>query len=198
MRWLIFAVMAGALLSCAPRAGGLDEFEQWLAGEDGRAAHFAKFEAYLENEGVAGVVAAHQLWLVDRLQPACASAPYRAPPESVWAHIVPTLRYIRDHVEPAIGDVEVVSAYRDEAFNACVEGARLSAHRDFRALDLEPADPGVTRTRLIAALCPAHAGAGRRQNVGLGIYDGRRFHIDTLRFRGWGADRRGASFPCVS
>jgi hypothetical protein len=32
--------------------------------------------------------------------------------------------------------------------------------------------------------------------MGLGIYAGRRFHIDARGFRGWGPDYHRTSFPC--
>jgi hypothetical protein len=144
------------------------------------------------------VVENYQLWRADRISPRCISDPFAAPPENLWRNIVPALRFVRDHVKPAIGAVEVVSAYRTLEFNTCIGGAKASAHRRFFAVDLTPRNGAVTRASLIEKLCPLHAKAGPRARTGLGIYGGRRFHIDARSFRGWGADRRGASFPCLA
>jgi hypothetical protein len=150
----------------------------------------------LRNEGVADVLPAYDLWMVDRLEARCIRAPFVEPPDEAWPHIVATLRFIRDYVEPALGDVRVVSAFRDEAFNTCVGGAPASAHRTFQAVDLVPVDPAITREQLIGALCALHAREGARFGVGLGIYTARRFHVDTRSYRGWGADHHAATFPC--
>jgi len=185
--------------SCAPVGSPqaeLVEFEVWLAAAPERAPTFARFQAALHQAGVADVVAAHQLWLADRLHPECVSAPYVIPDEALWPNILPALGFIRDHVKPAVGEVIVVSAYRDEAFNTCIRGAPLSAHQSFHALDLVPANRALGRGDLIALLCPIHDGAGARDGIGLGIYSGLRFHIDARSFRGWGADYRRATFPC--
>lgn len=150
----------------------------------------------LAREGVAGVVADRDLWVTDRKDAECVIEPYTMPPEEWWPRIVPALRFIRDHVKPAIGDVAVASSYRDEALNACVHGASQSAHSNYFALDLVPVDPTISRERLIETLCPIHADEGRRLNIGLGIYQARRFHIDARGYRGWGEDFHRATFPC--
>lgn len=152
----------------------------------------------LAEEGVADVLPAHELWLVDQIRPACVVEPFVAPPETQWPNIVPTLRFIRDLVEPAIGDVRVVSGYRDETFNACIRGASRSAHRSYFAIDLVPLNESISRADLIRLLCPIHETAGRRERIGLGIYSARRFHIDARSYRGWGDDHRSATFPCVT
>jgi hypothetical protein len=199
MRRLLIALMV-FVAGCAPQAApaGPSEFERWLSADAWRAPAFARFEAMLEREGVADVVPPRELWLTDRLAPQCVVEPFTMPPEEMWTHIVPTLRFVRDHVEPAIGEVTVASAYRDQAFNECVRGASRSMHRGFHALDLVPRDLAVTREQLIAALCPLHAREGARFDIGMGIYSARRFHIDATRYRRWGADFHAASSPCGS
>jgi hypothetical protein len=194
--WLVASLML--LASCTPQAvpSGEREFDRWLAAAPERAAAFARFETLLEREGVANVLPNRELWLTDRLAPECVVEPFTAPPEELWPNIVPALRFIRDHVEPAIGEVTVVSGYRDAAFNQCVRGAPRSAHGGFHALDLLPLDARVTRERLISALCPIHARERPRSSIGLGIYRARRFHIDARSYRRWGADHRSASSPC--
>jgi uncharacterized protein YcbK (DUF882 family) len=185
------------MASCA-RVDSRPAFERWLAADAARTESFARFEAVLQQEGVSGVVQSYQLWRVDQLRRECARAGFVAPPEQEWANIVATLRILRDQVVPAVGPLEVVSAYRDPEFNTCVQGASRSAHMSFHALDLVPADRTVTRDGLVAALCPIHAREGARLRMGLGIYAGRRFHVDATGYRGWGADYRWTSFPCAS
>jgi hypothetical protein len=195
LRILAIVLATTSLVSCV-QPGGVSRFQQWLATSPGRAEAFERFEATLTEAGVSDVVANDQLWIVDQLKPACASEPYQAPPEALWPNIIATLEFVRDHVKPTIGDVEVVSGYRNPAFNECIGGASESAHRSYHALDLVPADESIDRSALIARLCAVHAREGPRAMAGLGIYSGRRFHIDTRGYRGWGADHRGASFPC--
>jgi hypothetical protein len=197
-RMLVAFVTALALASCTPTAvpAGPREFEQWLAADAARPEAFARFEALLQREGVAGVLEGRELWLTDRLAPKCVVEPFVMPPEVWWPRIVPALRYIRDYVEPAVGDVTVASGYRDEAFNACVRGATRSAHREYYALDLAPRDTRITREELIETLCPIHARDGARFDIGMGIYRARRFHIDAHGYRGWGEDFHRATFPC--
>lgn len=198
MRTLRIGIVVMALTACTSGSAPSNEaaFEGWLAADTSRVENFARFEAMLAREGVADVVPAHELWLTDRLAPECVVESFTSPPEDEWGNVVPALRFIRDHVEPAIGDVRVVSAYRDEAFNACIKGAPRSAHRAFHALDLVPVDRRISRGDLIETLCPIHAREGERAAVGLGIYSGQRFHIDARGFRGWGSDYRRATFPC--
>ena len=55
----------------------------------------------------------------------------------------------------------------------------------------------TTREILIRDLCNAHARRGGPYGVGLGFYVGVRFHVDTRKYRSWGAEgpgRRGV--PC--
>ena len=195
---MLAALLVLMLASCTPKAvpAGAHEFERWLAAEAARVPAFARFEALLAREGVAGVVETRELWLTDRLAPECVVEPFVMPPEEIWPRIVPALRYIRDYVKPAVGAVSVASGYRDEAFNACVQGASRSAHREYYALDLVPHDVRMTRERLVAVLCPIHAREGPRFSIGMGVYRARRFHIDASGFRGWGEDFRRATFPC--
>ncbi|WP_135210633.1 D-Ala-D-Ala carboxypeptidase family metallohydrolase [Vitreimonas flagellata] len=197
-RWLIALMLFVGACTSEITPAGQSEFERWLSAHASRAPAFARFEAMLEREGVADVVPARELWLTDRLAPQCVVEPFTMPPEETWPHIVPTLRFVRDHVEPMIGQVTVASGYRDQAFNDCVRGASRSTHRAFHALDLVPRNPSVTRERLIAVLCPLHARQGARFDIGMGIYQARRFHIDATRYRRWGADFRAASSPCGS
>jgi hypothetical protein len=199
MRGLLPALAFLTLFACASPIRPVateQEFQRWTARDGARAEAFARFRQMLEREGVGDVVPAYDLWIVDRLRAECVRQPFTAPPEAEWSAIIPTLRFLRDYVEPAVGEVRVVSAYRDQAFNQCVGGAPASAHRGFVAVDLVPVAPDLTREDLIEVLCALHELEGQSHSAGLGIYSGRRFHIDTRSYRGWGADHHAATFPC--
>lgn len=172
-----------------------DLFAEWRGGA--AKAEVAAIEAYLKREGVGEVLPIADILRSDARWRRCdAAEPFAVPPRSLWPAMVPTLRYIRDHVVPAVGPVRVVSGYRDPVANVCFKGARASRHLRFAALDLTPQRP-LTREQLIGALCPLHAQTGARFAVGLGIYRVTRFHIDAAGYRRWGADYRGATSPCT-
>lgn len=103
---------------------------------------------------------------------------------------------LRDEIVPKVGKVEIVSGYRDTALNACAGGARGSIHRKFGAFDLYPLDSGMTRAKLVPELCRWHKRRGETLRVGLGIYQGAKFHIDARSYRTWGPDYRRTSSPC--
>lgn len=197
--WIIVA----ALAFCGPASGQETDrqgpadaraFASWLAADAVRPAQLEAFDAFLAGEGVAGVVPTWQLLRTATSWRQC-GAPFAVPPRGDWPNIVPALRFVRDRIEPVIGDVEPVAVYRDEAMNRCAGGARGSAHRSFHALDLVPVRP-IALPEMTAALCPIHAAHGPRARIGLGFYAGRRFHVDALRYRTWGVDHRAASSPC--
>jgi hypothetical protein len=199
MRGLLPTLAFLTLLACATPirpVANEREFTRWAAADGARAEAFARFRQMLDREGVGAVVPVYDLWIVDRLRAECMHEPFTVPPEEEWGRIVPTLRFVRDYVEPVVGDVRVVSAYRDQAFNECVGGAPASAHRGFVAVDLVPVASDVSREDLIETLCALHTREGPTHGVGLGIYTARRFHIDTRSYRGWGADHHAATFPC--
>ena len=81
-----------------------------------------------------------------------AQAAHQLAPPSDWPHIASTLGFIRNHVEPVIGPVEVVSGFRNEDLNRCARGAPKSAHRHFYALDMVPASD-LGRGELMRGLC---------------------------------------------
>lgn len=173
-------------------------FVMWLAIDETRRAEFAAFETFLAEEDVAGIVPAYQLWRTSSSSGACEREAFQAPERAYLRNIVRTLEFIRDHVEPAIGDVEALSGYRDDALNACSGGRPGSAHRRYFALDLMPADRGVTREDMVSIICTVHARHGARYEIGLGFYNGRRFHLDSMRFRRWGPDTTAATSLCLA
>ena len=177
---------------------GAEEFRAWLAASPGNRAVLTAFRNRLAADGVEDVVPLWQLVRTSSSFSQCGAAPFEVAPADKWDNIVATLKFVRDEVVPAIGKVEALSAYRNEALNACSDGAPKSAHRMFFALDLTPVAADVSRDSMIRSICTAHARDGRRYETGLGFYSGRRFHVDSNGFRKWGPDGSGATSPCVT
>ena len=177
---------------------GAAEFRAWLDRAPANRARIDAFQARLAAEGVDRVVPLWQLVRTSSSWRQCGAQPFEVAPADKWEHIVRTLKFVRDEVKPVVGEVEALSAYRNEALNACSAGAPASAHRLFFALDLAPRNEAVSRAQMIRGVCRAHAQDGRAYDAGLGFYSGRRFHVDSNGFRKWGPDGRGASSPCVT
>ena len=173
------------------------DYNAWLAASPAHRASVRAFRDHLASEGVDGIVPVWQLIRTSSSWRQCAAEPFEVAPADKWSNIVTTLKFVRDEVVPAVGQVEALSAYRNETLNACSAGAPRSAHRLFFALDLTPVNASVDRTQMIRGICSAHARDGRAYDAGLGFYTGRRFHVDSNGFRKWGPDGRGATSPCV-
>lgn len=170
-------------------------YETWLNAAPGRAAEVSAFEHYLADSGVGHVFETYQLLRTDTIWQSCGGQPFAVAPKSQWPHIVGTLRFIHDRIEPKTGPLDIVSGYRDPALNKCAGGAAHSSHRGFWALDLEPTS-AIDRETMIATVCRVHSASGAAGHIGLGFYDGRRFHIDSDGFRRWGSDYHAATSPC--
>ena len=183
--------------SLAPGQGKADYYA-WLARSAENRAAVVEFRKRLAAERVDAVVPVWQLIRTSSSWRQCAAQPFEVAPSDKWTNIVSTLRFVRDRVVPAVGEVEALSAYRNESLNACSAGAPKSAHRMFFALDLTPVSAEVSRDTMIRGICAAHASDGRAYNAGLGFYSGRRFHVDSSGFRKWGANGSGATSPCVT
>jgi hypothetical protein len=171
-------------------------YMSWLKEDLRRPAAVATLEAYLAAAGVKDVVPTWQLIRTATSWRQCGE-PFAIPERRLWPSIVPTLVFVRDRIVPAIGPVQPVAVFRDDAINRCAGGARGSVHRRFGAVDLVPVRP-LSIDNLTSALCPIHAAHGERARIGLGFYRGRRFHVDTGGFRTWGPDTRRASSPCLA
>jgi hypothetical protein len=173
------------------------DYQAWLAADPGHRGQMLSFEAWQRAAGVLGVVPTWQLIRTASMWRECNGPPFEIPPFRLWPGMAQTLRFVRDHVRPALGPVEAVSGYRNPALNACARGSERSAHLDFFALDLIPLQP-MTRRQLFERLCAMHAREGAAGQAGLGFYTFTRFHIDTRSFRRWGsAGPQGNESPCA-
>lgn len=180
-----------------PDGQGQAEYDSWLAANPGHVGQVLSFESWQEAAGVKGVLPSWQMVRTASMWRECGGAPFEVPPFRLWPGMIRTLRFIRDHVRPAVGEVEAVSGYRNPALNRCARGSERSAHLDYYALDLVPKQ-ALSRRQLFERLCPMHARAGPGAGVGLGFYAFTRFHIDTRSFRRWGAaGPAGNESPCA-
>jgi hypothetical protein len=177
---------------------GQDEpgYRSWYLAAPAHRTAVTAFNTYLTTYGVGGIVPTWQLLRTATAWVRCGAEPFEVPPTSEWPHIVQTLRYINDYVVPAVGPVEPVSAYRNPMLNVCAGGAPESAHKHYSAIDLVPLRP-TTREVLMHTLCAVHARRGPDYGVGLGFYAFLRFHVDTTKFRRWGADPASVTCPPI-
>jgi hypothetical protein len=171
---------------------GQDEpgYRQWIARGPWRSGQVRLFHDYLTASGVSYVAPTWQLLRTASDWRRCGAEPFELPPQDEWPNIVNTLRYVRDHVVPAVGPVEPVSVFRNAALNRCAGGAPESVHRSMSAIDFVPLHP-ISRHTMISRLCGEHQRQGPRFSAGLGFYAKMRFHVDSWRYRTWGRDDHG-------
>ncbi|HEX8261722.1 MAG TPA: D-Ala-D-Ala carboxypeptidase family metallohydrolase [Allosphingosinicella sp.] len=181
-----------------PEGQSKADYLAWLSRDAGARTMVLSFKSFLEAADVDGVVPTWQLVRTASKWRDCGGPRFEVAPASEWVHIADTLRFVKDEVEPVIGDVHPVSGFRNAELNQCSGGAKASAHRHFYALDLVPADSGLARAALIRDVCRIHDSAGREFGIGLGFYTGKRFHLDSKGFRRWGANGSGATSPCAT
>ena len=173
------------------------DYLAWLAREPAARAQVLSFKTFLEMKDVEEVVPTWQLVRTASMWRDCSGPRFEVAPVAEWDHIAKTLGYIKNHVEPVVGPVQAVSGYRNPDLNRCSGGAKESAHRHFYALDLVPVKP-LSRPGMMRSLCAIHDFRGQEYDVGLGFYNGMRFHVDSKGFRKWGPNGKGATSPCNS
>jgi hypothetical protein len=178
---------------------GQDEpgYRAWVAADLSRPVYVKAFNTYLVTYGVGGVVPTWQLLRTATDWHKCGALPFEVPPTAAWPNIVAALRYVGQYVEPGIGQVEVVSVYRNARLNACAGGAPESTHKTMGAVDMVPLVP-ITREALMTRLCRIHQASGHRNYIGLGLYKGLRFHIDARKYREWGMAGARGGFGCLA
>ena len=201
---LLFAVPAAAQAPAFNPAAdyvtpGQDEpgYRAWVMTDAARPLYVKAFNSYLVTYGVGGVVPTWQLLRTASHWQLCGAQPFEVPPTAAWPNIVAALRYIGAFVEPRVGQVEVVSVYRNPLLNACAGGAQESVHKTMGAVDMVPLSP-ITREELMTRLCALHVAKGESFMVGLGLYKCLRFHIDTKKYREWGMESVNEHFGCAA
>ena len=180
--------------SVAPGQSKAD-YLAWLAQSPDNRESVRSFREFLTEKQVQDVLPVWQLVRTSSSWRECSASRFEVAPAQQWSNIVATLAFVKNEVEPAVGEVEALSGFRNDQLNGCSNGKPRSAHRLFFAMDLVPAGD-IPRGDMIAKLCSAHAQRGPEYRTGLGFYSGSRFHVDSNGFRKWGSDGRGATSPC--
>ena len=194
----LFAFSAPATAGSAAVDGqGHADYLAWLARNPDARAQVMAFRQFLGMEQAGEVLPVWQLVRTASMWRECNGPRFEVAPLAEWQHIAETLRFVRSHVEPAIGPVEALSGYRSEALNRCSGGAKQSAHRHFYAIDLKPVHD-LSRSAMVRSVCRVHQWRGAAYDIGLGFYSGLRFHVDSKGFRRWGANGKGETSPCVT
>ncbi|QIK96801.1 hypothetical protein G7076_10485 [Sphingomonas sp. HDW15A] len=178
---------------------GQDEpgYRRWIAADPARPIRVKAFNDYLVHNGVGGVAPTWQLLRTASDWSRCASQPFEVPPTEHWPNIVHALRFVGAFIEPVVGQIEVVSAYRNPALNACAKGAPTSTHLTGGGIDMVPIQP-FQRELLMTTLCRIQLGKGWWNNIGLGFYKGLRFHIDARKTREWGTAGAAGGWGCAA
>lgn len=196
----IFLTLAAIALTAGcnlgPSAPDYSDYQLW-SQKSANAKAAGQLADFLRRERVDQVIPLHQLLRNDVKWKRCGAEPFSVPPRTLWPHMVPTLEVIRDEVIPLLGPIEALSVFRTDQINRCIGGASKSYHMRFYAIDMRPT-ANVSRAELVSMLCDLHRRKGRSLGLGLGIYGGTRFHIDTVSFRTWGIDYKKRTSPCPS
>ncbi|MEZ9852338.1 D-Ala-D-Ala carboxypeptidase family metallohydrolase [Vibrio breoganii] len=109
---------------------------------------------------------------------------FTIPDQKLVPNMVRTVKFIQDHVEPVLGPLVPVSGDRTQYYNQTSGGATKSQHLNFCALDLVPIND-ITREELHKKLWSIYKSVGKENKMGMGLYSGVRFHIDTCGYRNW-------------
>ena len=171
-------------------------YRAWIAADPANAIRLSGYADYLAKAGVGDVVPVWQLIRTASDWAKCGQPAFEVPPPDLWPNIVNSLRYVREEVKPAVGEVEAVSVYRNPMLNQCAHGSPKSAHLLNIGVDLVPRYP-FDRRELMARLCTVHARSGQRYGAGLGFYVGLRFHIDVWKYRNWGISAEEGGDQCA-
>ena len=193
----LMAAAAPARAQSLPDEGQSEAaFQVHLAKKPHFRSDVQELEAWLQAKRLRDVLPTWQILRTASMWRTCNGPPFEVPARRLWPNLAATLRFVRDHMRPALGPLQAVSAYRNPDLNVCAGGAANSAHRDYSALDLVPAKD-LTRLQIFHQACRVHRYKGSGAGVGLGFYAFTRFHVDTRSFRRWGsAGPRGGESPC--
>ncbi len=109
-----------------------------------------------------------------------------APPERLWANIVPTLAVLQRFRTEFGRPVQLLSTYRSPDYNRAVGGATGSMHKEFRAIDFTVSAGNPTQWARVLrgyrgkTFRDPHGGPNFTFHGGIGIYTASNFvHVDT-------------------
>jgi len=160
-----------------------ESFRQFIIANN-LQSEYRLLERFLYQNGVRDLVPTWQLLQQGSDWRQHALPQYAFPSREQWDHMVKTLTFIRFDLMPQIGRVEVLSGFRTRQYNFIAGGAPRSRHLSFSALDLRPIKP-FERKKLHSILQKIWHTRGKKRNLGMGLYTGLRFHVDTGGYRQW-------------
>jgi len=191
--WIVRVLWLSSLLSCAvlttaacnrqPMQPPPESFRQFVIA-NGLQMEYRELEQFLYQKGVRDIVPTWKLLQQGRDWRQHEQQQYAFPDEEKWERMARTLVFLKSELIPYIGPVEVFSGFRTKMFNHLAGGAPRSRHLSFSALELQPVRP-IERQRLHAILQKVWHKRGKKHNVGMGLYSGVLFHIDTGGYRQW-------------
>jgi len=161
----------------------IDAFRGWMLVNDATDRVF-EIRDYFIKKGVRGEVPLYLVLLQGTDWKLNKKSVFVLPDRKHWDNMVRTLQLIESEVIPVLGDLVPVSGERSEEYNAISGGANKSMHLNFCALDLVP-EKTMDRKELHKQLQEIHHKIGKKYDMGLGLYSGLRFHIDTCGYRQW-------------
>ncbi|KAA8734820.1 peptidase M15 [Acinetobacter qingfengensis] len=167
----------------------------WL-NQDNNQQRVARYEQFLKDNKVDGVVPMYQLLRSARDWQKCNSTPYAVPSAELWSNSLATIKILKFMVDSnVLRDFEVTSVYRDYSLNICAGGAPRSKHVYNAAIDFRLGPEGTPSTEDLLIiedtkikLCNFWRDYGQSLNMGLGVYASGQIHIDTQGYRTWGPD----------
>lgn len=183
---VLLLVVAVTLSSCSRKyvhEQAPESFRQFIINNNLQMEYRA-LEQYLYQKGVRDIVPTWQLLQQGTDFRQHSQPQYAFPAREHWERMARTLTFIRVDLIPRIGPVEVLSGFRTRYYNHVAGGAPRSRHLTFSALDLRPVRE-IDRGRLHALLQRIWHSTGKKRNLGMGLYQGQRFHVDTGGYRQW-------------
>jgi len=161
----------------------LDAFIGWVILNHAQG-DLKLIQQYFKDKGVRGFMPLYLVLLQGTDWHHKGTSIFFYPPKKYWDNMVNTLLFIEKEVIPVVGELIPVSGERSKYYNQTSGGASRSKHLTFCALDLTPATK-MTRKELHQRLSSVFSKVGKKYNMGLGLYSGLRFHIDTCGYRRW-------------
>ncbi|PSU35628.1 D-Ala-D-Ala carboxypeptidase family metallohydrolase [Photobacterium lutimaris] len=161
----------------------LAAFRGWVL-MNGMQKKIQKGHEYFLDKGVKEGIPLHLVLLQGTDWRLSNTTIFNLPDEKVWKNMARTLIFIQEHVMPKTGLLIPVSGDRSQEYNQHAGGAPRSSHLDFCALDLVPTR-NISRAELHKILKSVYTSVGKENKMGLGLYSGVRFHIDTCGYRQW-------------
>nr|WP_086938467.1 D-Ala-D-Ala carboxypeptidase family metallohydrolase [Thaumasiovibrio occultus] len=161
----------------------LDAFRGWMLLNN-TEDQIEEVYRYFTEHGVSGEIPWHLVMLQGTDWAGSGMSLFKVPERADWYKMARTLKFIEQYVIPQTGPLIPVSGDRTAEYNQAAGGAPRSKHLTFCAVDLVPVE-SISRQDLHRKLQAIYCQHGREHQMGLGLYGGVRFHIDTCGYRQW-------------